>query len=255
MPVLVFVGRPEARGIRRQHLVDQVQPPAASRPNSNLVSAMMMPRAAAYSAPRIRTARRRNRRAPARRDRRRRSWPPRCVEADVLVVLAHSALVAGVKIGCGSFCACCRPAGSAMPQTRAAAAGSPSSPSRSGSRAPPPRPAAASAALHHDGAAAHLRCCALGLGSEGHAIPGRCRSGGWARCGVRGARTRSSMQSGKLRQHAFGPCPGSGRQDDVEGRQAVGGDDQHPRSPPRRRRCRAPCRAASPSARSKPPGP
>ena len=38
-------------------------------------------------------------------------------EVDVLVVRPIAALVDGVKIGCGSCCACFRPGGRAMPQT------------------------------------------------------------------------------------------------------------------------------------------
>ena len=40
---LIAVGRPEARRVGRQHLVDQRSSSLAAQPNSNLVSAMMMP--------------------------------------------------------------------------------------------------------------------------------------------------------------------------------------------------------------------
>jgi hypothetical protein len=38
-------------------------------------------------------------------------------EADVFIMLTDVAFAAGVKIGSGSFSACCRPCGKVMPQT------------------------------------------------------------------------------------------------------------------------------------------
>ena len=50
LALLVAGSRPETAGVGREALVDQRDLAIATTPNSNLVSAMMMPRVAAYSA-------------------------------------------------------------------------------------------------------------------------------------------------------------------------------------------------------------
>ena len=165
--------RPEARGIRRERLVDEdAACPRASTPNSNLVSAMMMPRSSGVVGGLLVEA-----------DRRRRA--PSCARAlaDQLAAICSkemfsswwpaSALVAGVKIGCG--------------QLRGAAAG----PAAARCRRPcrycwysfQPEPLEVAAhhrldrqrlqLLHHDRAALHLRL--LAPRRVDHASPGRCR--------------------------------------------------------------------------------
>ena len=89
--------------------------PSSSRPNSNLVSAMMMPRVE-RDRRRLAVEARSRCRGPARRARRRRSRS-RASKSMFSSWSPISALVAGVKIGAGSLLAFCRPGGSGTPQT------------------------------------------------------------------------------------------------------------------------------------------
>ena len=115
--------------------------PSASRPNSNLVSAIRMPRSAAYAA-RIACTARATRRAPARPGRRR-AAADHVVEVDVLVVRARRRLGRGREDRLGQALGLAQAGRQADAARRAPRApGSPSSRSRSGSRARSPRPAA-----------------------------------------------------------------------------------------------------------------
>ena len=113
----VAVARPEARRVGRQRLVDQddaTRPGrVGSRPNSNLVSATMMPQ-------RLGVRRRfgvQAQRQVADAGEHARPTSSRGLVSLMLMSWPLSALVAGVKIGSGSRSDSRRPGGSAMPQT------------------------------------------------------------------------------------------------------------------------------------------
>ena len=88
--------------------------PSAARPNSSLVSAMMMPRSAAIAAPRSYTVR------VVRRSRSASSAPIRVTTSSNVMNSSCSpagAFVVGVKIGSGSRDPSTRPPGRATPDT------------------------------------------------------------------------------------------------------------------------------------------
>ena len=128
---LVLVGRPEPRAVGRQHFVDQNQ---LAVDLAELELRVGDDDAAAAGRTRRRAGRCRGCGGAAPRPARgRRAGTSRSNEM-FSSCSPTSALVAGVKIGSGSWSLSRRPGGSAMPQT-VPSADTPSSPSRRGSRA------------------------------------------------------------------------------------------------------------------------
>ena len=192
-----------------------VSVPASSRPNSNLVSAMTMPaRRARTPPPRCRGGSRC--RAPSPRGRRR-----RCRSARAKSMFSSwspiSALVAGVKIGAGSFEALLQARRQHARRTPRRSPGTPSSRCRRGSRARPPRSAAACSRLT---SIERPRTCVALVGGD-DAL--RIVAGEVVRHDVAEAREPEQRH---LRQHAA-LARDRLAHDDVERAQPVARDHQH----------------------------
>ena len=143
-------------------------------PNSNFVSASRIPAPAPRRGRVPIQSRARRRSARARRAIAADRWLDHRVEVDVLVVLPASAFVAGVKIGSGRRSLSRRPAGSGG-RTTARSPGTPSSPSRRGSRG---------RRLDRDPVGGRLTIIERPRrsGSSSVSTAGRCRPGGSGRC-------------------------------------------------------------------------